>query len=58
MIWRCRLEPKAEIKTLVADTDDGFFLASGDSYFWLVSRDGTLRLRCADACVPPVGARK
>ena len=50
VIWRCRLEAKAEIKTLLAETDEGFFVSSGDSFFWLVSREGKLLLRCAEAC--------
>lgn len=29
VIWRCRLEKKAEIKTLIAETDEGFFVSSG-----------------------------
>jgi outer membrane protein assembly factor BamB len=49
VIWRSRLD-KAEIKDFVAETDEGFFLSSGDSMFWLVSREGKLRLRCSDAC--------
>ena len=49
VIWRSRLD-KAEIKDLVAETDEGFFLSSGDSMFWLVSRDGKVLLRCSDAC--------
>ena len=53
VIWRCRLETKAEIKTLVADTDEGFFVASGDSFYWLVSREGKLLLRCNDTCSVP-----
>jgi hypothetical protein len=53
MIWRCRLEKKAEIKTLVAATDEGFFVSSGDSFFWLVSREGKLLLRCNDTCSTP-----
>jgi outer membrane protein assembly factor BamB len=53
VIWRCRLEPKAEIKTIAADTEDGFLVASGDSAFWLVSREGKLVLRCHDACRSP-----
>jgi hypothetical protein len=50
VIWRCRLETKAEIKTLLAETDEGFFVSSGDRLFWLVSRDGKLLLRCNDIC--------
>jgi len=50
VIWRCRVEAKAEVKTIVADTEDGFLVASGDSAFWLVSRTGKLLLRCHDAC--------
>jgi outer membrane protein assembly factor BamB len=53
VVWRCRLENKAEIKTLVAETDEGFFVASGDSQYWLVSRDGKLLLRCSDTCTIP-----
>ena len=53
VIWRCRLEKKAEIKTLRAETDEGFFVSSGDSLFWLVSRDGKLLLRCSDTCTTP-----
>jgi len=53
VIWRCRLETKAEIKTLVAETDEGFFVASGDSRFWLVSHDGKHLLRCNDTCATP-----
>jgi outer membrane protein assembly factor BamB len=53
VIWRCRVERTGEIKTLVADTEDGFFVASGDSLFWLVSRDGKLLLRCNDTCSAP-----
>jgi outer membrane protein assembly factor BamB len=49
VIWRCRLD-KTEIKTLVAETDEGFFVSSGDSMFWLVSRDGKPLLRCYDTC--------
>jgi outer membrane protein assembly factor BamB len=52
-VWRCRLEKKAEIKTLVTETDEGFFVSSGDSLFWLVSRDGKLLLRCNDTCTTP-----
>ncbi len=52
-VWRCRLEKKAEIKTLVAETDEGFFVSSGDSFFWLVSRDGKPLLRCHDTCTTP-----
>ncbi len=58
VIWRCRLESKAEIKTLMADTEDGFLVASGDSLFWLVSRDGKLLLRCHNTCTPPKGLAK
>ncbi|HEV8118163.1 MAG TPA: PQQ-binding-like beta-propeller repeat protein [Thermoanaerobaculia bacterium] len=53
VIWRCRLEKSAEIKTLIADTDDGFFVSSGDEFFWLVSREGKLLLRCSDSCLIP-----
>jgi len=53
VIWRCRLESKAEIKTLVAETDEGFFVSSGDSFYWLVSREGKLLLRCNDTCTTP-----
>ena len=53
VLWRCRLESKAEIKTLVAETDEGFFVSSGDSRFWLVGREGKLLLRCNDACTAP-----
>ncbi len=53
VVWRCRLENKAEIKTLLAETDEGFFVASGDSQFWLVSRDGKLLLRSSDTCTIP-----
>ena len=53
VLWRCRLEHKAEIKTLVAETDEGFFVSSGDSLYWLVSRDGKLLLRCNDSCTTP-----
>ena len=53
VIWRCRLENKAEIQTLLAETDEGFFVASGDSQFWLVGRDGKLLLQCSDACTIP-----
>jgi outer membrane protein assembly factor BamB len=53
VIWRCRLETRAEIKTLVAETDEGFFVSSGDSLFWLVSRDGRLLFRCNDTCTTP-----
>jgi outer membrane protein assembly factor BamB len=53
VIWRCRLEGKAEVKTLIAETDEGFFVSSGDTYFWLVSRDGKLLLRCNDTCTTP-----
>jgi len=53
VIWRCRLENKAEVKTLVAETDEGYFVSSGDSFFWLVSRDGKLLVRCNDACTIP-----
>jgi len=53
VIWRCNLEKKAEIKTLVAQTEEGFFVSSGDSYFWLVGRDGKLLLRCDDSCTTP-----
>lgn len=49
VVWRSRLD-KAEIKDLVAETDEGFFLSSGDSMFWLVSREGKVLLRCFDAC--------
>lgn len=49
VIWRSRLD-KAEIKDLVAETDEGFFLSSGDSMFWLVSREGKVLLRCWDSC--------
>jgi hypothetical protein len=49
VIWRSRLD-KAEIKDLVAETDEGFFLSSGDSMFWLVSREGKVLLRCSDTC--------
>ena len=31
VIWRCRLEKSAEIKTLIADTEDGFFRFVGRS---------------------------
>ncbi|MEP6471913.1 MAG: PQQ-binding-like beta-propeller repeat protein [Acidobacteriota bacterium] len=48
-IWRSRLD-KAEIKDLVAETDEGFFVSSGDSMFWLVSREGKVLLRCSDTC--------
>jgi outer membrane protein assembly factor BamB len=54
VIWRCRVEPKAaEIKFLVADTENGFVVASGDSFYWLVSREGKLLLRCNDTCSIP-----
>lgn len=53
VIWRCRLETKAEIKTLIAETDEGFFVSSGDSLFWLVSREGKLLIRCNDTCSTP-----
>lgn len=53
VIWRCRLEKKAEIKTLIAETDEGFFVSSGDSFYWLVSRDGKLLIRCNDSCTVP-----
>ena len=53
VVWRCRLERKAEIKSLVAETDEGFFVSSGDSFFWLVSREGKLLLRCNDSCTTP-----
>ena len=53
VLWRCRLERKAEIKTLVAETDEGFFVSSGDALFWLVGRDGKLLLRCNDSCTTP-----
>jgi outer membrane protein assembly factor BamB len=53
VIWRCRLENKGEIKTLLAETDEGFFVSSGDTLFWLVSRDGELLLRCHDTCTRP-----
>lgn len=53
VIWRCHLETKAEIKTLLAETDEGFFVSSGDSFFWLVSQDGKLLLRCNDNCTTP-----
>jgi outer membrane protein assembly factor BamB len=53
VIWRCRLERSAEIKTLIADTDDGFFVSSGDEFFWLVSHEGKLLLRCNDSCSIP-----
>jgi outer membrane protein assembly factor BamB len=53
VVWRCRLETKAEIKTLLAETDEGFFVSSGDSFFWLVSREGKLLLRCNDTCTAP-----
>ena len=52
-IWRCRLEKRAEIKTLIADTDDGFFVSSGDQFYWLVSHEGKLLLRCNDSCSIP-----
>ena len=51
VIWRCRLEKKAEIKTLVAETEEGFLVRSGDSFFWLISHDGKLLLRCSDTCI-------
>ena len=53
VVWRCRLENKGEIEDLVAETDEGFFVSSGDSLFWLVSRDGKLLLRCYDTCTIP-----
>jgi outer membrane protein assembly factor BamB len=53
VIWRCRLEKKAEIKSLISNTDEGFFVSSGDSFYWLVSRDGKLLLRCNDTCTAP-----
>ncbi len=40
-------------KSLVAETDEGFFVSSGDSFFWLVSREGKLLLRCNDSCTIP-----
>jgi hypothetical protein len=40
-------------KTLLADTDDGFFVSSGDEFFWLVSHEGKLLLRCNDSCSIP-----
>ena len=49
VVWRSRLD-KAEIKDLVAETDEGFFVSSGDSMFWLVSREGKVLLRCSDTC--------
>ena len=52
-IWRCRVEKSAEIKKLVADTEDGYLVTSGDSFLWLVSRDGKLLLRCNDTCKAP-----
>ena len=52
VIWRSRLD-KIEIQTLVAETDEGYFVSSGDSMFWLVSRDGKLLLRCSDTCTVP-----
>jgi len=53
VVWRCRLERKSEIKSLVTETDEGFFVSSGDSFFWLVSREGKLLLRCNDSCATP-----
>jgi hypothetical protein len=53
VIWRCRLEKSAEIKTLIADTEDGFFVSSGDQFYWLVSHEGKLLLRCNDSCSIP-----
>jgi glucose dehydrogenase len=53
VIWRCRLEKSAEIKKLIAETDEGFFVSSGDQFYWLVSRDGKLLLRCNDSCSVP-----
>lgn len=53
VIWRCRVDNKTEVKTLVAETGEGFFVASGDSMFWLVSRDGKLLVKCSDACTTP-----
>ena len=53
VIWRCRLDKSAEIKKLVAETEDGFFVSSGDQFYWLVSREGKLLLRCSDACSIP-----
>jgi outer membrane protein assembly factor BamB len=52
VIWRSRLD-KIEIQTLVAETAEGYFVSSGDSMFWLVSRDGKLLLRCSDTCTVP-----
>ena len=53
LIWRCSVEKKAEVKRLVAETEEGYFIGSGDEFFWLVSRDGKLLLRCNDVCAPP-----
>lgn len=53
VLWRCRLEKSAEIKKLIADTEDGFLVSSGDQFYWLVSREGKLLLRCNDSCSIP-----
>ena len=53
VLWRCSLEKKAEIKKLVAETEEGFFVSSGDSFYWLVSHAGKLLLRCNDTCTAP-----
>src|SRR5262249_34050736 len=53
VIWRCRLEKSAEIKKLVAETEEGFFVSSGDQFYWLVSHEGKLLLRCNDSCSVP-----
>ncbi len=52
VIWKTVLEKKREIKDFHSETVDGFFIGSGDRFYWLVDRSGKVTMHCADECVP------
>jgi outer membrane protein assembly factor BamB len=52
VIWKTALEKNAEIKIFHSETEEGFLVASGDQFFWLVDKSGKLILHCGDKCLP------
>ncbi len=49
VIWKTFLA-KGEINRLQSDTENGFFVSSGDERFWLVDHNGKVLMQCLGQC--------
>ncbi|MEO8431224.1 MAG: PQQ-binding-like beta-propeller repeat protein [Acidobacteriota bacterium] len=52
VVWKTVVD-KAEVTRFYGDTEEGFFVSSGDERFWLVDHGGKVVMRCADQCFEP-----